>query len=57
MASAAVDLPWEMKVQTTRPMQHSVVSVVARGGGGCMPAEMPCEQRRARSDSELSVGS
>ncbi len=40
--SAAVDLPWEMKVHTTSPMQLSVVSDVARGGGGCMPAEMPC---------------
>lgn len=47
--SAAVDLPWEMKVHTTSPMQLKVVSDVARGGGGCIPAEMPCRFKACAS--------
>ena len=41
-ASAAVEAPLEAYVHTDRQMHIRLVSTLTRGGGGSMPALMPC---------------
>ncbi len=41
-ARAAVDLPFDAYVHTDRQMHIKLVSALTRGGGGSMPALIPC---------------
>lgn len=41
-ASAAVDAPLDANVHTDRQMHIRLVSTLTTGGGGSMPALMPC---------------